>query len=220
MVITSLLDNTSTGRPRPRFITTRSSLRTSHTIFFKKDRIDSVIVHHCDEASCASRCCNPFQILTRLPVYTDSTYRLESYDWRTEEARLNTLLPQYRTTIKLSSPRNPDTVQTLRVHFVHKRSTHQNAIPLLFCHTWPSSFIEVQKIIDALTDPQSLPSFGNGAQQAFHVVAPSIPGFGFSDASSVEAFGLEDTADTFAKLMHRLGYDRYVTHGSGWYACL
>lgn len=99
---------------------------------------------------------------------------------------------------------------------MHKRSKHTNAIPLLFCHTWPSSFIEVQRIIDALTDPHSLPSFGDGAQQAFHIVAPSIPGFGFSDASMSDDFGLAGTAGVFDGLMARLGYDRYVAHGTGW----
>ncbi|KAL1593828.1 hypothetical protein SLS60_010561 [Paraconiothyrium brasiliense] len=143
-------------------------------------------------------------------------YWLERYQWRAEEAHLNTSLPQYRTTINLPSPDNEDQVQSLRIHFVHKRSIHRHAIPLLFCHTWPSSFIEVQKIIDALTKPQSLPSFGDGAQQAFDVVVPSIPGFGFSDASSSETFGLEHTAEVFNKLMKRLGYDRYVAHGTGW----
>ncbi|KAF1969724.1 alpha/beta-hydrolase [Bimuria novae-zelandiae CBS 107.79] len=143
-------------------------------------------------------------------------YWLESYDWRIEEAGLNTSLPQYRTTISLPSPHNTDSVQKLRIHFVHKRSTHENAIPLLFCHSWPSSFIEPQKVIDALTDPQSLPNFGDGAQQAFHVVVPSIPGFGFSDASTIETFGLEGTAEAFDKVMKRLGYERYVAHGSGW----
>lgn len=74
----------------------------------------------------------------------------------------------------------------------------------------------MQKIVDALTDPHALPSFGDGAQQAFDVVCPSIPGFGFSDASSLESFGLEGTAQVFNKIMSRLGYDRYVVHGSGW----
>jgi pimeloyl-ACP methyl ester carboxylesterase len=87
---------------------------------------------------------------------------------------------------------------------------------LLFCHTWPSSFIEVQRIIDALTDPLSLPSIGHGSQQAFHVVAPSIPGFGFSEGSASDEFGLKGTADVFNGLMSRLGYNRYVTHGTGW----
>ena len=107
--------------------------------------------------------------------------------------------------------------QSLRIHFVHKRSKHANAIPLLFCHSWPSSFIEVHRIIDALIDPHSLPSFGTGAQQAFHVVCPSIPGFGFSDSSSSEEFGLEETACVFQEVMRRLGYEKFVAHGSGWY---
>lgn len=129
---------------------------------------------------------------------------LKRYDWRTQEALFNNALPQFRT--------------TLRVHFVHKRSKHRNAIPLLFCHGWPSSFIELYKIVDALTDPVSLPSYGIGAQQAFHVVAPSIPGFGFSDASPVEGFGLRGTAGAFDEVMSRLGYAKrgYVVHGAGW----
>ncbi|KAF2021294.1 alpha/beta-hydrolase [Aaosphaeria arxii CBS 175.79] len=159
---------------------------------------------------------------------------LESYDWRTQEAHFNTALPQYRTTIPLPSssqsqsqsqpqpqPRTASQLleegaPSLRIHFVHKRSKHKNAIPLLFCHTWPASFIEVNKIIDALTDPQSLSSLGAGSQQAFHVVAPSIPGFGFSDASPVEDFGLYETADCFHAVMRKLGYEHYVGHGTGW----
>lgn len=133
---------------------------------------------------------------------------LKQYDWRTQEALFNNALPQFRTTIRIP----------LRVHFVHKRSKHRNAIPLLFCHSWPSSFVELYKIVDALTDPVSLPSYGIGAQQAFHVVAPSIPGFGFSDASPVEGFGLRETAGAFDEVMSRLGYAKrgYVAHGAGW----
>ncbi|KAF1847948.1 alpha/beta-hydrolase [Cucurbitaria berberidis CBS 394.84] len=140
---------------------------------------------------------------------------LDGYDWRAAEAKFNLDLPQYRTTITTPSTSSLPTPQILRIHFVHKRSKHENAIPLLFCHTWPSSFIEVQRVIDALTDPHSLPSFGDGAQQAFHVIAPSIPGFGFSDASMSEDFGLNGTAEVFDGLMARLGYDRYVAHGTG-----
>jgi pimeloyl-ACP methyl ester carboxylesterase len=154
--------------------------------------------------------------------------RLEHYDWRTQESVFNTTLPQYRTTIQVSqqhrrpatpssstSASSPQTIP-LRVHFVHKRSKHKNAIPLLFCHTWPASFIECHKIIDALADPHSLPSFGAGAQQAFHVVAPSIPGFGFSDAGSKEGFGLKETAEVFDGIMTGLGYEGYVVHGTAW----
>ncbi|KAI4937677.1 hypothetical protein J4E85_000112 [Alternaria conjuncta] len=141
---------------------------------------------------------------------------LEGYDWRAAESRFNSTLPQYRTTITIPSVTSPGTTQSLRIHFVHKRSKHPNAIPLLLCHTWPSSFIEVQRVIDGLTDPHSLPGHANSAQQAFHVVAPSIPGFGFSDASMEEGFGLHGTADVFQRLMGRLGYAQFVAHGTGW----
>jgi pimeloyl-ACP methyl ester carboxylesterase len=92
---------------------------------------------------------------------------------------------------------------------VHVRSKHASAIPLLYCHSWPSSFIEVQRLVAALTDP---PAGG----QAFHVVVPSIPGFGFSDASTVVEFGVRETAEVFDALMGRLGYAGYVAHGIGW----
>lgn len=74
----------------------------------------------------------------------------------------------------------------------------------------------MQRIIEALTNPEEMVSFGAGAQQAFHVVAPSIPGFGFSDAGEAEDFGLRETAEVFHELMERLGYGRYVAHGDGW----
>ena len=89
---------------------------------------------------------------------------------------------------------------------MHKRSKHRNAIPLLFCHTWPSSFLEAEKVIDALTDPQEVMGYGTGAQLAFHVVVPSIPGFGFSDAAGSEDFGVAETAKAFDTVMGRLGY--------------
>jgi len=89
---------------------------------------------------------------------------------------------------------------------VHKRSKHPNAIPLLFCHTWPSSFLEAEKVIDALTDPDEVTGYGAGAPMAFHVVVPSIPGFGFSDAAGSEDFGVEETAKAFDTVMGRLGY--------------
>lgn len=143
-------------------------------------------------------------------------YWLEGYDWRAAESQFNSTLPQFRTVV--TTPPDPQTSSShsLRIHFVHKKSKHANAIPLLVCHSWPSSFIEVQRVIDALTDPTSLPSFGMGAGQAFHVVAPSIPGFGFSDSSSELEFGLTGTAALFNQLMIQLGYDNYVAHGVGW----
>lgn len=111
----------------------------------------------------------------------------------------------------------------LRVHFVHKASQHSNAIPLLFVHGWPGSFLEVSKVIDALTEPvtasaanplRDAGNHGETQMRAFHVVAPSIPGFGFSDASMDEGFGLKETAEIFDVLMKRLGYSKYVAHGA------
>lgn len=131
--------------------------------------------------------------------------RLEDYDWRVQESLINASLPQYRTTISASAPHSP-----LRIHFVHKRSPHPYATPLLFCHGWPGSVLEVSKIIEPLTNP----SKGEDLQ-AFHVVAPSIPGFGFSDASPLEGMGLSATAGAFDALMQRLGYEHYVAHGGG-----
>jgi hypothetical protein len=121
--------------------------------------------------------------------------RLDGYSWRTTETHLNTTLPQFRTTITIPSTPTP---HTLRIHFVHKRSPHANAIPLLICHSWPSSFIEVQRIIDSLVDP------------------PLIPGLGKSDAGESEGFGLRETAGLFDGVMGRLGYGGYVAHGVGW----
>lgn len=148
-------------------------------------------------------------------------YWLESYNWRLQESFFNLSLPQFRTTIKIptsaaTTDEETPSSESLRIHFVHKPSINPNAIPLLLCYAWPSSFIEVHKIVNTLTDPQSLPSYGAGAQQAFHVVAPSIPGFGFSDSSSSESFGLKETAAVFDALMRKLGYEHYVAHGSGW----
>jgi pimeloyl-ACP methyl ester carboxylesterase len=89
-------------------------------------------------------------------------------------------------------------------------------VPLLFCHTWPSSFIEVSKIINELTEPQRIVGAGGEEPMAFHVVVPSIPGFGFSDASRLDEFGVRETAAYFDGLMARLGYGKYVAHGTGW----
>lgn len=131
--------------------------------------------------------------------------RLETYDWRAQESLINASLPQYRTSI-LYLPSHP----AHRIHFVHKRSSEPSAIPLLFCHGWPGSVLEVSKIIEPLTDP----SEGENPQR-FHVVAPSIPGFSFSDASHAEGMDLSATASIFDLLMKRLGYPRYVAHGGG-----
>ena len=148
-------------------------------------------------------------------VLTLVHYRLESYDFRAQEKWYNDRLPQYRINLEIPSTTRPDP-EILRMHYVHRQSTHEDAIPLLFCYDMGSSFIEVARIIDALSEPVTTPPIGNLGVQAFHVVCPSIPGFGFSDTSQDGDFGLKGTADAFQALMQRLGYRNYVTHGTGW----
>lgn len=135
---------------------------------------------------------------------------LETYDWRAEEDKFNAALPQFRTLISFAPGANGEEKKPLRTHFVHKRSQRVGAVPLLFCHSWPGSFVEVQRVIDELAEPQW------EGELAFHVVCPSIPGFGFSDASEEPEFGVHGAAEVFAGLMGRLGYDRWVVCGSGW----
>lgn len=132
---------------------------------------------------------------------------LEDYDWRKEEALFNDTLPQYRGVINGA-----------RLHFVHRRSPSPNAIPLLFVHGFPESFISVSRVIDALCTPVVSPTRpGDSSVPAFHVVAPSIPGFGFSDPVSEEGNAIPTTAAIFDSLMKTLGYRQYIVHGSGWY---
>ena len=104
----------------------------------------------------------------------------------------------------------------LKIHFVHKPSSKTNAVPLLFCHGWPSSFTEILPLLNELTEPTEV-NASEDAKTAFHVVAASIPGFGFSDASTDDEFGACATADVYDTLMKRLGYTRYFVHGDGWY---
>jgi pimeloyl-ACP methyl ester carboxylesterase len=123
------------------------------------------------------------------------------YDWRTCEATLKEL-PQYITEI-----------DGLDIHFIHARSQHEDALPLVVNHGWPGSIIEQLKIIDRLTDPTS---HGGTAGDAFHVVIPSMPGFGFSGKPTGTGWGPERMGRAWAELMTRLGYDRYVAQGGDW----
>jgi pimeloyl-ACP methyl ester carboxylesterase len=124
-------------------------------------------------------------------------YWRDFYDWRVAEARLNTL-PQFRTEI-----------DGLGIHFLHVRSPHQNAMPLLVSHGWPGSVVEFLEIIELLTNPAD-------PADAFHVVAPSLPGYGFSDKPATTGWTVERTAVAWAELMARLGYPRYGAHGVDW----
>ena len=125
----------------------------------------------------------------------------DGYDWRATEARLNAL-GQYRTTI-----------DGLGVHFLHVRSKHENALPLLITHGWPGSVMEFMKVIGPLTDPTA---HGGRAEDAFHVIAPSLPGYGFSDKPAETGWGLRRIAAAWIELMRRLGYTRWVAQGGDW----
>ena len=128
-------------------------------------------------------------------------YWAEKYDWRAREAHLNEFA-QFKTEI-----------DGLGIHFIHVRSAEPNAMPLVITHGWPGSVVEFQKVIGPLTDPVA---HGGKAEDAFHVVCPSMPGYGFSDKPAATGYGVDKIADTWAALMARLGYDRYVAQGGDW----
>jgi pimeloyl-ACP methyl ester carboxylesterase len=128
-------------------------------------------------------------------------YWMTDYDWRTCEARLNAL-PQFITEI-----------EGLDIHFLHVRSQHDDALPLIVNHGWPGSIIEQLKIIDRLTDPTA---HGGEAGDAFDVVVPSMPGYGFSAKPTSTGWGPERMGRAWAELMGRLGYGRYVAQGGDW----
>jgi pimeloyl-ACP methyl ester carboxylesterase len=132
-------------------------------------------------------------------------YWKDRYDWRRCEAMLNGF-GQYRTPI-----------DGLNIHFIHARSKHEKALPLLLTHGWPGSVIEFHKVIRPLTDPTA---FGGKAEDAFHVIAPSLPGYGFSDKPAATGWDLVHIARAWAVLMERLGYTRYVAQGGDWGAAV
>lgn len=137
--------------------------------------------------------------LARLRALVE--YWRTDYDWRRCEAMLNGF-GQYRTEI-----------DGLDIHFLHVRSPHANALPIIITHGWPGSVIEFFKIIRPLTDPTA---HGGQVQDAFHVVAPSLPGFGFSDRPAERGWNADRIARAWAELMRRLGYNRYVAQGGDW----
>jgi len=123
------------------------------------------------------------------------------YDWRKAEAKLNAL-PQFITTI-----------DDVDIHFIHVRSRHPNAMPLIMTHGWPGSVFELLKTIGPLTDP---PAYGGRAEDAFNLVLPSMPGYGFSSRPAGTGWDPDHIARAWAELMKRLGYTRYVAQGGDW----
>jgi pimeloyl-ACP methyl ester carboxylesterase len=128
-------------------------------------------------------------------------YWREDYDWRRTQARLNAI-PQFRTEI-----------DGVRIHFLHARSPHPDALPLLITHGWPGSVVEFLDVIGPLVDP---PRYGGSAADAFDVVCPSLPGYGFSDKPDRPGWGTRRIAAAWSELMARLGYDRYGAQGGDW----
>ena len=136
----------------------------------------------------------PLHDVQRLTQYWQN-----EFDWKKEEKFLNTL-PQFKTTIQCEG------FEPLGIHFIHSRSEAEDAIPLLFCHGWPGSFLEGLKLLKPLGE-------GVSGQPSFHVVIPSLPNYGFSDGTSKRGFGNSQYAETLHKLMLKLGYNEYVTQG-------
>lgn len=132
-------------------------------------------------------------------------YWAEEYDWRNIEARLRSF-PNYVTEI-----------DGVDIHFLHLRSKHSDALPLIVTHGWPGSVMSMLKVVEALTDPTA---HGGTASEAFHLVLPSIPGFGFSGKPTDKGWGPEHIAHAWAELMKRLGYNRYVAQGGDWGAII
>lgn len=132
-------------------------------------------------------------------------YWAEEYDWRKCEARLNAV-PNFITEI-----------DGLDIHFIHVRSKHENALPIIVTHGWPGSVVEQLKIVGPLTDPTS---YGGKAEDAFHVVIPSIPGYGFSGKPSSTGWSPVRIAQAWTTLMKRLGYTRFVAQGGDWGAII
>jgi pimeloyl-ACP methyl ester carboxylesterase len=125
-------------------------------------------------------------------------YWATDYDWRKAEAKLNAL-PQFTTQI-----------DGVDIHFIHVKSAHENALPLIMTHGWPGSVIELLEVVGPLTDPTA---HGGDAEDAFHLVLPSLPGYGFSGEPTEVGWNVGRVAQAWAELMHRLGYTRYVAQG-------
>ena len=130
-----------------------------------------------------------------------ASYWRNEYDWRKNEALLNSL-PQFTTPI-----------DGQQIHFVHLRSEEPHAIPLLITHGWPGSIVELMKVLEPLAHPRR---HGGNPSDAFHVIAPSIPGYGFSGPTTESGWDVKRIAGAFAELMRRLGYSRYGTQGGDW----
>ncbi|KAI7335152.1 alpha/beta-hydrolase [Hortaea werneckii] len=138
----------------------------------------------------------PLQDVKRLAKYWE-----QGFDWRAQEAKLNDL-PNHHTGIRV------DGFPELDIHYLHQPSESPDAIPLIFVHGWPGSYLEVPKMLSALKQ--------SNKGVSFHVVAPSLPNFGWSEGPKKQGFGMKQYAETCHRLMQSLGYEKYVTQGGDW----
>lgn len=140
-------------------------------------------------------------------------YWVDEYNWSEVQAGINKNFSHYMTTI---SPPGDNYDRPLDIHFIHQQSKRDDAIPMLMLHGWPSTSLEWQKVIPGLVDPD------DDNEPAFHIVAPDLPGFGFSPAPTAPGLGPEEHGKVFADLMQQLGYDRYAIYSTdlGWVAAL
>jgi pimeloyl-ACP methyl ester carboxylesterase len=132
-------------------------------------------------------------------------YWLEKYDWRAREARLNRF-PQFKTRI-----------DDVGIHFIHVKSPHADALPIVITHGWPGSIVEFHKVIEPLANPTA---YGGDAKDAFHVVCPTLPSYGFSDKPARAGWNVQRIANAWSELMPRLGYKRYAAQGGDWGAAV
>jgi pimeloyl-ACP methyl ester carboxylesterase len=148
---------------------------------------------------------DPSQGVQSTTMQALARYWASDYNWRNAEAKLNAL-PQFITEI-----------DGLDIHFIHVRSKHDDALPLIITHGWPGSVIEILNVVGPLTDPEA---HGGNAKDAFHLVIPSIPGYGFSERPTTTGWGPEHIARAWVVLMKRLGYTRFAAQGGDWGAII
>ena len=134
-------------------------------------------------------------------VQSVCAYWRKEYDWRRMETKLNSFNPMQTT------------IDGVDIHFLHIRSPHKNALPLIMTHGWPGSIVEFHKVIGPLCDPCQ---HGGKAEDAFHIVCPSLPGYGFSGKPTEAGWGIKRIGQVWGQLMNRLGYGRYVAQGGDW----
>ena len=199
--MTSLAEAPSDAQPSPAAAGKPDGVRPFHVHFPDEDLANlrrRVLATRWPEKESVPDATQGVQLATMKAL---ASYWEKEYDWRKVEARLNAL-PQFITPI-----------DGLDVHFIHARSKHEKALPLIVTHGWPGSIIEQLKIIDPLTNPTA---HGGSESDAFHLVIPSLPGYGFSGKPTVLGWDVPRIAHAWVTLMKRLGYTRFVAAGGDW----